>query len=310
MNKVLCLMGPTASGKTDLSLQLASEFDSEIISVDSAMVYRGMDIGTAKPSLVELSRVTHHLIDILNPNEIYSAANFQRDALSAITSIQAKGKLPILVGGTMLYFKVLQTGLSLLPSASESLRDQINRQAATLGWQAMHQRLQTVDPIAAARISPADTQRIQRALEVYELTNKPLSSLWQLQQEECLPTLEFINVALAPSDRGVLHAKIADRFAMMLQAGLLEEVSELVRKFDLNLDLPSLRAVGYRQAYLFLRGEIKREELSDKGVAATRQLAKRQLTWLRSWPELVWFDSCEPKVYRSLVEHVSQLTSS
>jgi tRNA dimethylallyltransferase len=303
-------MGPTASGKTDLSLQLASEFDSEIISVDSAMVYRGMDIGTAKPSLVELSRVTHHLIDILNPNEIYSAANFQRDALSAITSIQAKGKLPILVGGTMLYFKVLQTGLSLLPSASESLRDQINRQAATLGWQAMHQRLQTVDPIAAARISPADTQRIQRALEVYELTNKPLSSLWQLQQEECLPTLEFINVALAPSDRGVLHAKIADRFAMMLQAGLLEEVSELVRKFDLNLDLPSLRAVGYRQAYLFLRGEIKREELSDKGVAATRQLAKRQLTWLRSWPELVWFDSCEPKVYRSLVEHVSQLTSS
>jgi len=272
-------MGPTASGKSALALELARHFDGEIISVDSAQIYRGMDIGTAKPDAATRALVTHHLIDIVDPTEAYSAARFARDAANAIADVRNRGHVPILVGGTMLYFKALTEGLSQLPQASASIRERLDARAAKVGWPALHAELAAVDPQAAARLAPTDSQRIQRALEVFELTERPLSELQGNRSTVDIgPTLSFARVP----DRGGLHVAIAERFDAMLAAGLVEELARLRSRFSLHRHLPSMRAVGYRQAWAYLEGEIDRNTLRAQGIAATRQLAKRQFTWLQS----------------------------
>jgi len=275
-------MGPTASGKSALALALAQRFDGEIVSVDSAQVYRGMDIGTAKPSRDERAAVPHHLLDLLDPTQSYSAAMFVRDAQAAVAGIRARGRLPILAGGTMLYFKALQQGLSALPVADPGMRAALDAQAARDGWPAMHAELARVDPVTAARLPPLDALRIQRALEVFRVTGQPLSALQGHRAME--PALPGATVALAlvPGDRAQLHADIARRFDAMLAQGLVVEVRGLRERFVLTPELPSMRCVGYRQAWNFLEGSINGRELRDQGLAATRQLAKRQLTWLRS----------------------------
>jgi tRNA dimethylallyltransferase len=283
----ICLMGPTASGKTALALALAKHFPVEIISVDSALVYRGMDIGTAKPTLAERAQVPHHLIDIRDPAEIYSAAEFRTDALRLMDEITARGRIPLLVGGTMLYFKVLKDGIAALPAADLSMRAQIEAAAAERGWPAMHAELQQIDPLTAARIHPHHSQRIQRALEVFYLSGQPLSAL-HAQQGEAALSHRLIQLAIAPADRAVLHARIATRFQLMLQSGFIDEVRALFERGDLHVDLPSIRAVGYRQAWDFLSGSIDFDTLRERGIIATRQLAKRQFTWLRSWQDLFW----------------------
>ncbi|MFT3931958.1 MAG: tRNA (adenosine(37)-N6)-dimethylallyltransferase MiaA [Spongiibacteraceae bacterium] len=290
----ICLMGPTASGKTALALEIAKHYPCEIISVDSALVYRGMDIGTAKPTPVELAQVPHHLVDILDPAQTYSAANFRRDALRLIGEIHARGRIPLLVGGTMLYFRVLLEGIADMPSANSAVRDEIAREAERLGWPAIHAELARVDPVAASKIHPQHSQRIQRALEVYRLTGVPIS---QLQAEgttqqpgaDETESVRWIQLAVAPADRKVLHARIATRFDAMLEAGFIDEVAALKARGDLHTDLPSIRAVGYRQAWDYLDQRVSYAEMIERGVIATRQLAKRQLTWLRSWPDLCWF---------------------
>ena len=278
------LLGPTASGKSTLAMELASKFPLEIVSVDSAQVYRGMDVGTAKPSAAEQKRVAHHLIDLIEPTQSYSAGRFRADAVRAIGEIQRRGKIALLVGGTMLYYKALAQGIDALPVAEPGLRAQIDARAARHGWPALHADLAKVDPVTAARLSPNDAQRIQRALEVWELTGKPISEL----QKSASPELPFKlkAFALVPEDRAELHKRIAERFDRMLKDGLVEELKELRRKFELHAALPSMRCVGYRQAWGFLEGEFGKAELREKGIAATRQLAKRQLTWLRSLPGL------------------------
>jgi len=276
------LLGPTASGKSRRAMQVAASHAIEIVSVDSAQVYRGMDIGTAKPTLAERRAVAHHLIDLLDPTERYSAGQFRHDAIRAIAAIHAKGRIPLLVGGTMLYYRALAQGIDSLPQAEPGLRAQIDARAARHGWPALHADLARVDPVAAARLSPNDAQRIQRALEVWELTGKPISAL----QKSAAPALPFElkAYALSPDDRAELHRRIAARFDAMLRAGLVDELAALRKRFPLNPGLPSMRCVGYRQAWRFLEGEIDGEELRETGIAATRQLAKRQLTWLRSLP--------------------------
>ena len=306
--KVICLIGPTASGKTDLSLRLAEDFPCEIVSVDSAMIYKTMDIGTAKPSLSQRGQVTHHLIDMIDPLQAYSAAKFTEDAQSLIHSIQARGKMPLLVGGTMLYFKALQQGLSLLPPANTAVRDNLALEAECIGWQEMHTRLAAVDPESAKRISPNDPQRIQRALEVFKLTGQPLSHLWRSQEKYQLP-FDCINIALSPQDRTTIHHRIAHRFEKMIEEGLIEEVEMLYRRGDLHINLPSMRCVGYRQVWQYLSGQINYPEMCDKAVAATRQLAKRQLSWLRHWEEITWFDSMDPKVYNALHDYIKNLNT-
>lgn len=303
--KILCLMGPTASGKTDLSFELAQAIPCEVVSVDSAMVFLGMNIGTAKPTEQELAAVPHHLINIIKPTEIYSAAHFEEDATQAMTQILAKGKLPVLVGGTMLYFKALQYGLSFLPAANEVVRQQLTARARQEGWPQMHTELSRVDPISAQKINPTDSQRIQRALEVYELTGQPLSTLWQKQIPIASP-FEFINVAVTPKDRSFLHQKIAMRLNHMLDNGFIEELITLRKQYDLHANLPSMRSVGYRQIWQYLEGELRSDELNDKAIAATRQLAKRQLTWLRHWHDLTWFDTSETNVIHKLLQFVEQ----
>jgi tRNA dimethylallyltransferase len=278
------LLGPTASGKSRLALELAARFPVEIISVDSAQVYRGMDVGTAKPSAAELKQVKHHLIDLIDPTESYSAGRFRADAVRAIGEIQSRGKTPLLVGGTMLYYRSLAQGIDVLPQAEPGLRAQIDARAARHGWPALHADLARVDPVAAARISPNDAQRIQRALEVWELSGKPISELQKCARQE-LP-FRLNAYALIPGDRGELHRRIAERFERMLKDGLVEELKGLRRQYDLHAGLPSMRCVGYRQAWGYLEGAYGKAELRDKGIAATRQLAKRQLTWLRSLPGL------------------------
>jgi tRNA dimethylallyltransferase len=274
-------MGPTASGKSALALDLAARFGGEIVSVDSAQVFRGMDVGTAKPDAATRARVPHHLIDIRDPTERYSAAAFAHDARAAIDDIRARGRVPLLVGGTMLYFKALLEGLSALPPADAAVRADIDAQAARRGWPALHADLARVDPSAAARLAPTDSQRIQRALEVHRLTGAPLSSL---QGHRARGTLgRTVSIALVP-DRVALHAAIAARFDAMLAAGLVDEVRGLMRRYALHPDLPSMRAVGYRQAWDFIAGTIDAPALRARGVAATRQLAKRQYTWLRAAP--------------------------
>ena len=282
------LMGPTASGKTALAVSLVERFPLEIISVDSALVYRGMDIGTAKPDAATLARAPHHLLDIRDPAEAYSAAAFRGDALRLMAGIVARGRVPLLVGGTMLYFRALLQGLDDLPRADASLRTELEAAAAARGWPALHAELATVDPVTAARLAPNDSQRIGRALEIFQLTGKPMSALLDRAQSE-LP-YRVLQLALIPSDRAALHQRIAARFDAMLAEGLLAEVETLRRDYVLTPDLPSMRAVGYRQAWACLDGDIDMQALREQGIAATRQLAKRQLTWLRSWPGAVALD--------------------
>ncbi len=281
-------MGPTASGKTALAVSLVERFPLEIISVDSALVYRGMDIGTAKPDAATLARAPHHLLDIRDPTEAYSAAAFCDDARRLMADIVARGKVPLLVGGTMLYFRALLQGLDDLPRADAALRKKLEAEAAARGWPALHAELAAVDPVTAARLAPNDSQRIGRALEIFRLTGKPMSAQLDRAQSE-LP-YRVLQLALIPSDRAVLHQRIAARFDAMLAEGLLEEVKTLRRSYALTPDLPAMRAVGYRQAWACLDGEIDSKELREQGIAATRQLAKRQLTWLRSWPDAVVLD--------------------
>ena len=282
------LMGPTAAGKTALAVSLFERFPLEIVSVDSALVYRGMDIGTAKPDAATLARAPHHLLDIRDPAEAYSAAAFCADARRLMADIAARGRVPLLVGGTMLYFRALLQGLDDLPRADPALRQQLEAAAAARGWPELHAELAKVDPLTAARLAPNDSQRIGRALEVFRLSGAPMSAL--LDKPRTALPYRVLQLALIPSDRGVLHQRIAARFDAMLAEGLLDEVDTLRRSYALNADLPSMRAVGYRQAWACLDGDIDLKGLRDQGIAATRQLAKRQLTWLRSWPDAVELD--------------------
>jgi tRNA dimethylallyltransferase len=281
----ICLAGPTASGKSAASVLIAQHVPVEIISVDSALVYRGMDIGTAKPTRAELAQVPHHLIDIIDPAQSYSAAQFVHDATRLIAEITARGKLPLLVGGTMLYFKALLGGIDDLPSANPAVRAQLDAQATALGWPAMHAKLATLDPVTAARLSPNDSQRIQRALEVYISTGKTLAAHHLIAQAAPKNIVNTPLISLEPADRAWLHQRIAQRFELMLQSGLLDEVKALRARGDLHLDLPSVRCVGYRQTWEMLDGVFPTSELQERCVAATRQLAKRQITWLRSMPQ-------------------------
>lgn len=302
----VAIMGPTASGKTAAALEIARHLPCEIISVDSALVYREMDIGTAKPSPEELAAVPHHLIDIIDPTEAYSAMQFRQDALRLTLEIAARGKLPLLVGGTMLYFKVLRDGLDELPQADPALRAQLDEEAARIGMPAMHARLATLDPVTAARLKPTDSQRIQRALEISLLTGQPMSSLLAQKPPEPLP-FEMLPLALEPADRAVLHERIALRFDLMLRGGALErEVAVLRARGDLHLGLPSMRCVGYRQMWEYLDGSIDATALREKGIAATRQLAKRQLTWLRSMPERISIDCNRPEATAEVLARVQQ----
>ena len=286
----IAIMGPTASGKTAAALAIAQAIPAEIISVDSALVYRGMDIGTAKPTLDELAAVPHHLIDIIDPLDAYSVAQFRNDTLRLVSEITARGKLPLLVGGTMLYFKGLADGLDDLPGADAALRVQLEADAAAIGWPAMHARLAQLDPPTAARLAPNDAQRVGRALEIIALSGQPMSALLALREKTVLP-FRLQSFALEPSDRAVLHARIATRFdAMLKDDALLDEVDGLRRRGDLHPGLPSMRCVGYRQAWDYLDGRIDRAALRETGIIATRQLAKRQLTWLRSMPERIVID--------------------
>ncbi len=280
--KALFILGPTASGKTAVALALAERFPIEVVSVDSAQVYRGMDVGTAKPDRAARRRVPHHLIDILEPTEAYSAGRFRDDALRIAAEVHARGRIPVLAGGTMLYFRSLAHGLADLPAAQPALRAEIDARAARHGWAALHADLARVDPGSAARIAPRDAQRIQRALEVHLVTGKPLSS-FHGPGTAALP-FEVLTLALEPSDRAVLHARIAERFRGMLEGGLVEELEGLRRRHALSERMPSMRAVGYRQAWDVLEGRAAARDLEARGIAATRQLAKRQLTWLRAMP--------------------------
>jgi tRNA dimethylallyltransferase len=290
LNNVICIMGPTASGKTGLAIELVQQFNAAIVSVDSALVYRGLDIGSAKPSKEELSLAPHRLIDICDPVEAYSAAQFRDDADKHMQDILQKGQVPILVGGTMLYFKAIQQGLSQLPSADPNIRKRIEAEAKQKGWEYVHSQLASVDPVSAARIHPNDPQRLQRALEVYYISGKSLTQLQQENEARPLP-YNFINFAIAPTDRKVLHERIEHRFDIMLKQGFIEEVQNLRQRPDIHLDLPSMKSVGYRQAWLHLDGEYDYETMREKGIIATRQLAKRQFTWLRSWHQMNWLDT-------------------
>jgi tRNA dimethylallyltransferase len=278
------LLGPTAGGKSAVALAVAKKVPVEIVSVDSAQVYRGMDIGTAKPTSAERARVAHHLIDLVDPDESYSAGRFREDAIGVIQKILENGRIPLLVGGTMLYYRALTTGLDALPQADPDIRRHIDREAAERGWPALHKELEKVDAKTARRLAPNDAQRIQRALEVWRLTGKPLSSL-QGARPEALPFA--LKACVLIPERAELHRRIEQRFDAMLEAGLVEEVRALRQKYDLSPGMPSMRAVGYRQVWEYLEGALDRDTLRSRAVAATRQLAKRQITWLRGWPELL-----------------------
>ncbi len=286
---VLLLMGPTGAGKSDLALELAGRIPVEIVSVDSALVYRGMDIGTAKPSVEERARVAHHLIDILDPAQSYSAGEFLRDASQALQEIWSRGRVPLLVGGTMMYFHALTHGIAELPRASDELRAQIEREVAERGWAALHAELAEVDPAAARRIHVNDPQRIQRALEVYRLTGTPITDLQQGRRSP-LSGVEAVEIALAPPQRVLLNERIDLRFRRMMKSGLLEEVVALKRRGDLTIEHPSIRCVGYRQLWRHLEGEYALEEGVQRAIIATRQLAKRQWTWLRRRQHATWVD--------------------
>lgn len=302
----VCLMGPTASGKTDVAINLLSHFPFEIISVDSALVYRGMDVGTAKPNAEELARAPHRLINIRDPLQAYSAAEFRQDALREMADIVRAGSIPLLVGGTMLYFRALEHGLSKLPSADPTVRERLEQQALVVGWEGMHARLAMVDPTAAIRIHPNDPQRIQRALEVYEITGRSMSQLQAEVTREALP-YRLIKLALLPQDRTLLHRRIEQRFMAMLAHGFVDEVRMLRARGDLNLDMPSMRSVGYRQAWEYLDGLYDGDEMARRGIAASRQLAKRQLTWLRSDHNLLSFFIDEPNLFDRVLKKLQHV---
>lgn len=303
---VICLMGPTASGKTQLAVELVQQFPFEIISVDSAMVYRDMDIGTAKPTADILKIAPHRLINIRDPKEAYSAAQFREDALREIADIFSRGKIPLLVGGTMMYFRALQQGLAAMPAADAITRATLLAEGQAQGWSALHERLQKIDSVAAARIHPHDSQRIQRALEVYAVSGKNLTA-WQQEQGEEILNFQILNLAVAPQDRAVLHQRIALRFNTMLELGLVQEVERLQARGDLDLQTPAIRSVGYRQVWEYLLGKLTVEEMREKGIIATRQLAKRQLTWLRSWPEVQWFNSEDKTVFSQVANYLKNI---
>ena len=300
-------MGPTASGKTGAAVYLQSKLPVEIISVDSALVFKDMNIGTAKPDAQTLSNAPHHLIDMIDPTNAYSAANFRSDALQLMADITARGKIPLLVGGTMLYFKALEGGLSGLPEANQEVRARLEARAALIGWPAMREKLALVDPETAARLQPNDAQRIQRALEVFEITGESMSDLFLKQSSEALP-YNVIKIALVPSERKVLHERIALRFEQMLAAGFLDEVKGLLAIYpNLNAESTAMRCVGYRQALEHLNGEYDTNELRDRGIFATRQLAKRQLTWLRSMENVTEFDCLNPDIENLIFNHINHI---
>jgi tRNA dimethylallyltransferase len=299
------IMGPTASGKTGLAVELYEHLPVELISVDSALVFKDMDIGTAKPEASMLARAPHHLIDLIPPTEVYSAATFRNDALKLMAEITARGKIPLLVGGTMLYFKALQGGLSRLPQADADVRKKLDAQAAEIGWPAMHRKLAEVDPQTAARLAPADSQRIQRALEVYEISGKTITALHQSSVGDQLP-YQLLKIALIPSDRTALHDRIAIRFDDMLKQGFVDEVKHLLSKYpSLHADMPSMRCVGYRQALDHLADHYDVAELRDRGIFATRQLAKRQLTWLRGMDDTFEVDCLNPKIFEVVLNEIN-----
>lgn len=297
-------MGPTASGKTALAVQLAQQLDGEIISVDSALVFKSMDIGTAKPTLVERGGIPHHLIDILDPAESFSTGQFRKLALELMADITERGKLPILVGGTMLYFNALNSGLAILPEADAGIRARLDEELALLGKEALHQRLAQVDPQAAARIHPNDPQRVQRALEVYEISGQPLTSFFTEAQSQAIP-YNKIKLIIAPEDRKILHEVIAKRFMCMLEQGLIEEVEKLFARGDLTEQMPAVRAVGYRQLWSYLQGEYDLDTMTEKAVAATRQLAKRQFTWLRKETDAQHFQTGQADLLKAVLATVN-----
>lgn len=311
------LMGPTASGKTDLALQLADALPCEIISVDSALIYQGMDIGSAKPSAEILQKYPHHLIDILDPALSYSAAQFRHDALQAMTDITARGRIPLLVGGTMLYFKALTDGLASMPPADVQVRALLEQQAAAEGWAALYAELQRVDPVSAERIHPNDPQRLMRALEVWRISGQTMTAhraQQALEQQQLQATngthlpYNVATFAIAPQQRSVLHERIAQRFHLMLEQGFIAEVEALRQREDLHSDLPSIRAVGYRQAWAYLDGDYAYDEMIERGIIATRQLAKRQFTWLRSWTDVEWLDSLSYDKMSQALKRLEQLS--
>jgi tRNA dimethylallyltransferase len=299
-------MGPTASGKTNLAIELIQHLDAEIISVDSAMVYRGMDIGTAKPSALILKQAPHRLIDTHDPSQSYSAGEFRVDAIAAIEEILSRDRIPLLVGGTMLYFHILQQGIATLPQANQQVRQQLEKELAQQGLKKLHQRLSSIDLIAAQRIHPNDPQRILRALEVFMLTGKTLTALQQASHRHSQLPYLFINIALIPSDRDLLYQSIASRFQTMLKLGLLAEVDQLFKRGDLHANLPSIRTVGYRQVWSYLMGHSSSIEMQESAIIATRQLAKRQLTWLRSWKKLNPLISHDKENIRKIIQLIKQ----
>jgi tRNA dimethylallyltransferase len=304
--KAIFLMGPTASGKTGAAVELISKLPVEIISVDSALVFKDMNIGTAKPDAATLASAPHHLIDMIDPTSAYSAANFRSDALRLMAEITARGKIPLLVGGTMLYFRALEGGLSGLPAADSRIRAKLDAEAAQIGWPAMHSKLASIDPETATRLMPTDMQRIQRALEVYEITGETMSSLFDKQTSEVLP-YKLLKIALIPSDRKVLHARIEARFDDMLKQGLVDEVKGLIAKYpQLTADSTSMRCVGYRQTLEHLNGDYDLAELRDRGVFATRQLAKRQLTWQRGMSDVIELDCLNPDLNSVVLREIEQ----
>lgn len=305
----IAILGPTASGKSNLALSIADHFPIEIISIDSAQVYRYMDIGSAKPDPQILAKIPHHLINLIDPDQQYSAAQFRHDALLTMKEITLRGNIPLLVGGTMLYFKALREGLSDLPPADQQIRKEIEASAAEKGWSTLHHLLQSVDPMSAERIQPNDSQRIQRALEIYYLTGKPMSQQMVSSQPASIP-YRLISIALLPSDRKVLHQRIQHRFETMLEMGLIEEVRSILSQFPLTLEMPSMRCVGYRQVYQYLQGQLSLMELREKGAAATRQLAKRQLTWLRSMEQLTEFDCLADNLLEQVMYYLQTMLNT
>ena len=307
LSPAIFLMGPTASGKTALSVQLAQALGGEIISVDSALVFKGMDIGTAKPTFEERGGIPHHLIDILDPSEAFSTGQFRTQALDLMATITRRGKIPILVGGTMLYFNALFNGLAVLPEANPEIRAKLDQDLKRLGKEALHQRLAAVDPLAAARIHPNDPQRVQRALEVYEISGKPLSSFFNAAQGEDFP-YQKIKLIIAPTDRKILHAIIAQRFRRMLEQGFINEVEALYQRGDLTEKTPAIRAVGYRQVWAYLNGEDDLESMTEKGIIATRQLAKRQFTWLRRETDAIGFETGDVDLLQKVLAAVGRVS--
>ena len=303
---LICLAGPTASGKSAAARAIAARWPVEVINVDSATIYRGMNIGTAKPSRAEQLDTAHHLLDILDPIDAYSAATFRRDALRCVQEIRARGNIPLLAGGTMLYFKALREGLNDLPSADPDIRRELEQRATTIGWPAMHAELAQIDPDTAKRLSQNDSQRIQRALEVWHITGTPMSVLLNAPAQQDTP-VKTLTLSLEPADRSILHQTIAMRFDQMLESGLLQEVQALHARGDLHANLPSVRCVGYRQLWSLLEGEIDLTTARLQAIAATRQLAKRQITWLRSLPERKTIEACAPTTVDAVVQEIAAL---